>query len=70
MEHVMNFPRLWESEFIGDWGKYFRDGERVTVRSPNLLFSIIHLAPLTIDLPLTFTLTTSFFTNDYRYTVQ
>ena len=27
MEHVMNFPRLWESEFIGDGGKYFRDGE-------------------------------------------
>ena len=46
------------------------EGGIVTVRSPNLLFSIIHLAPLTIDLPLTFTLTTSFFTNDYRYTVQ
>ena len=42
----------------------------VTVRSPNLLFSIIHFAPLMIDSPLTFTLTTSFFTNDYWYMVQ
>ena len=46
------------------------EGGIVTVQSPNLLFSIIHFAPLTIDSPLTFTLTTSFFTNDYRYTVQ
>ena len=28
MEHVMNFPQLWESEFIGDRGEYFCDGER------------------------------------------
>ena len=27
MEHVVNSPRLWESEFIGDRGKYFCDGE-------------------------------------------
>ena len=27
MEHVVNFPQLWESEFIGDRGKYFCDGE-------------------------------------------
>ena len=27
MERVVNFPRLWESEFIGDRGKYFCDGE-------------------------------------------
>ena len=27
MEHVVNFPRLWESEFVGDGGKYFCDGE-------------------------------------------
>ena len=27
MERVMNFPRLWESEFIGDRGEYFCDGE-------------------------------------------
>ena len=27
MECVVNFPRLWESEFIGDGGEYFRDGE-------------------------------------------
>ena len=23
----MNFPRLWESEFVGDGGEYFCDGE-------------------------------------------
>ena len=23
----MNFPRLWESKFIGDGGEYFCDGE-------------------------------------------
>ena len=28
MECVVNFPRLWESEFISDRGEYFRDGER------------------------------------------
>ena len=27
MERVVNFPRLWESEFVGDGGEYFRDGE-------------------------------------------
>ena len=27
MERVVNFPRLWESEFIGDGGEYVRDGE-------------------------------------------
>ena len=27
MERVVDFPRLWESEFIGDRGKYFHDGE-------------------------------------------
>ena len=27
MERVVNFPRLWESEFVGDGGKYFCDGE-------------------------------------------
>ena len=27
MECVVNFPRLWELEFIGDRGKYFHDGE-------------------------------------------
>ena len=42
----------------------------VTVRSPDLLFSIIHFAPLMTDSLLTFTLATSFFTNVYRYMVQ
>ena len=27
MERVVNFPQLWELEFIGDGGKYFCDGE-------------------------------------------
>ena len=27
MECVVNFPRLQELEFVGDRGKYFRDGE-------------------------------------------
>ena len=27
MERVVNFPQLWESEFVGDRGEYFRDGE-------------------------------------------
>ena len=27
VECVVNFPRLWESEFIGDGGEYFCDGE-------------------------------------------
>ena len=27
MECVVNFPRLWESEFVGDGGEYFCDGE-------------------------------------------
>ena len=27
MEHVVDFPQLWESEFVGDGGEYFCDGE-------------------------------------------
>ena len=27
MEHVVNFPRLWELEFVGDWGEDFCDSE-------------------------------------------
>ena len=27
MEHVVNFPRLWESEFVGDRSEYFCNGE-------------------------------------------
>ena len=36
MEHVVNFPQLWESEFIGDRGKYFCDGERSFLLSSEL----------------------------------
>ena len=27
MECVVDFPRLWELEFVGDRGEHFRDGE-------------------------------------------
>ena len=46
------------------------DMTAVTVQSPDLLFSIIHFAPLVTDSPLTFTLAVSFFTDIYRYTIQ
>ena len=36
MKRVVNFPRLWESEFIGYWGEYFRDGERSFLLSSEL----------------------------------
>ena len=42
----------------------------VTVWSLDLLFSIVHFAPLVTDLPLTFTLAISFLTDVYRYTIQ
>ena len=46
------------------------EGGIVMVQSPDLLFSIIHFTPLATDLPLTFTLTISFFTDVYQYTIQ
>ena len=46
------------------------EGGIVTVQSPDLLFSIIHFAPLATDSPLTFTLTISFLTDVYPYTIQ
>ena len=46
------------------------EGGIVTVRSPDLLFSIIHFAPLKTDSPLTFTLAISFFTDVYQYMIQ
>ena len=36
MERVVNFPRLWEPEFIGDRGKYLRDGEQSFLFSSKL----------------------------------
>ena len=42
----------------------------VTVRSPDLLLSIVHFAPLVTDSPLTFTLAISFLTNTYQYMIQ
>ena len=46
------------------------EGGIVTVQSPDLLFSIIHFAPLVTDSPLTFTLAVSFFMDIYQYTIQ
>ena len=46
------------------------DGGIVMVQNPDLLFSIIHFTPLATDSPLTFTLTVSFFTDVYQYTIQ
>ena len=41
------------------------EGGIVTIRSPDLLFSIVHFAPLMTDSLLTFTLTISFLTDIY-----
>ena len=41
----------------------------VTVRGHGLIFSIVHLPPLTIDSPLTFTILVIFFTDTFRYIV-
>ena len=46
------------------------EGGIVTVQSLDLLFSIVHFAPLVTDSPLTFTLAISFLTNVYQYTIQ
>ena len=46
------------------------EGGIVTVRSPDLLFSIVHFTPLVTDLSLTFTLAISFLTDVYQYTIQ
>ena len=41
----------------------------VTVRGRGLVFSIVHLPPLTSDSPFTFTVLIVFFANTFRYVV-
>ena len=41
----------------------------VTVRGQNLIFSIMHWSPSSSDSPLTFTISTMFFTDVYQYTI-
>ena len=36
MECVVDFPQLWESEFVGDRRKYFCDGKRSFLLSGKL----------------------------------
>ena len=45
------------------------DGGIVTVRGHGLIFSIVHLPPLTIDSPFTFTILVIFFTDTFHYIV-
>ena len=41
----------------------------VTVRGHGLIFSVVHLPPLTIDSPFTFTVLVIFFTDTFQYIV-
>ena len=43
------------------------DGGIVTVRGHGLIFSIVHLPPLTIDSPFMFTILVIFLTDTFRY---
>ena len=43
--------------------------EPVTVRGCGLILSVIHLAPLTMDSPLTFTVLVIFLADTFRYIV-
>ena len=45
------------------------DGGIVTVRGRGLIFSIVHLPPLTDGSPFTFTVLVIFFTDTFRYIV-
>ena len=45
------------------------DGGIVMVRGRGLIFSIVHLPPLTIDSPFTFTVLIIFFADTFRYIV-
>ena len=44
-------------------------GGTVTVRGRGLIFSVVHLPPLTIDSPFTFTVLIVFFTDTFQYVV-
>ena len=45
------------------------DGGIVTVRGRGLIFSIVHLPPLTINSPFTFTVLIIFLADTFRYIV-
>ena len=45
------------------------DGGIITVRGRGLIFSVVHLSPLTIDSPFTFTILVIFLTDTFRYIV-
>ena len=45
------------------------EGGIVMVRGRGLVFSIVHLSPLTDDSPFSFTVLVIFFTNTFRYVV-
>ena len=49
--------------------RYLVETKTVMVCSQDLLFSIVHLSPLSIDWPLTFTLSIMFFTDNYQYMI-
>ena len=44
-------------------------GGTVMVRGHGLIFSIVHLPPLTVDSPFTFTVLIIFFADTFRYIV-
>ena len=45
------------------------EGGIITIHGDNLLFSIVHLPPLSSDLPYSFTISIMFLTNNYWYIV-
>ena len=45
------------------------DNNTVTVRGRGLIFSVVHLPPITSDSPFTFTVLIIFFDDTFRYVV-
>ena len=45
------------------------EGANVTIQGSDPFFSVIHLSPLSVGLPLIFTALVMFFTDHYQYTV-
>ena len=70
---------MWMPRFHVDLKPFLRDHvsedmvheglERVTVRGRGLILSIVHLPPLTIDSPFTFTVLIIFFADTFQYIV-
>ena len=69
--------RAWASSSIMETPRGFNlvpvaqvlDGGIVTVWGHGLIFSVVHLLPLTNDSPFTFTILVIFFTDTFRYIV-